>query len=112
MLFCNVSSSLAAAEFDITRFGATPDDKSDDTAAIEDALTACGRAGGGTVFVPTGTFILSRRNSETPILEMPPNPTLRGEGTSSILKFATDVNKPWLAMPLTEYKWITNTTTS
>jgi len=93
MLFCNVSSSLNAAEFNITRFGATPDDESDDTTAIEDALTACGQAGGGTVFVPSGTFILSRRNSETPILEVPPNTTFRGEGTSSILKFAARANE-------------------
>ena len=72
MLICNASSSLSAADFDIIRFGAAPDDESDDTTAIEDALTACEQAGGGTVFVPTGTFILSRRNSETPILEVPP----------------------------------------
>jgi hypothetical protein len=93
MLICNVSSRLPAAEFDIIRFGATPDDETDDTAAIEDALTACGQAGGGTVFVPAGTFILSRRNSETPILEVPPDTTLRGEGTASILKFAAGANK-------------------
>lgn len=93
LLITNVSSRLPAAEFDITRYGATSNDKTDDTTAIEDALAACGQAGGGTVFVPAGTFILSRRNSESPILEVPPNTTLRGEGTASILKFDAGANK-------------------
>jgi hypothetical protein len=85
--------SAAAEEFDITEFGATANDATDDTSAIEDALTACGQAGGGTVFVPAGTFILSRRNAESPILEVPPNTTVRGEGTASTLKFAAGVNE-------------------
>ena len=87
------STAVFAAEFNITQFGATPDDQTDDTTAIEDALSACAQAGGGTVFVPAGTFILSRRNNETPILEVPPNTTLRGEGTASTLKFASGVNQ-------------------
>lgn len=85
--------ALSAEEFDITKFGATANDETDDTSAIEDALTACGQAGGGTVVVPAGTFILSRRNAESPILEVPPNTTLRGEGTASTLKFADGVNQ-------------------
>ena len=68
-------------------------DGSDDTTAIENALTACGNAGGGTAFVPAGTFIVSRRNNETPILEVPSDTTLCGAGTASILKFAVDVNQ-------------------
>jgi hypothetical protein len=85
--------SASGKEFDITEFGATANDHTDDTSAIEDALTACGQAGGGTVVVPTGTFILSRRNAESPILEVPPNTTVRGEGTASTLKFAAGVNE-------------------
>ena len=83
----------AAEEFNITEFGATANDATDDTSAIEDALTACGQVGGGTVFVPAGTFILCRRNAESPILEVPPNTTVRGEGTASTLKFAAGVNE-------------------
>ncbi|HRX77484.1 MAG TPA: glycosyl hydrolase family 28-related protein [Pirellulaceae bacterium] len=86
-------STSQANEFNITQFGATPDDETDDTSAIENALTACGEAGGGTVFIPAGTFILSRRNSESPILEMPSNTTLCGEGAASILKFDPAVNQ-------------------
>lgn len=82
-----------SAEFDITRYGATPNDATDDTTAIEDALTACGKANGGTVFIPAGTFILSRRGAESPILEVPSNTTVRGEGAASILKYDPKVNQ-------------------
>jgi polygalacturonase len=83
----------ASAEFDITRYGATPNDQTDDTSAIEDALAACGKAHGGTVFIPAGTFILSRRGAESPILEVPSNTTVRGEGAASILKYDPKVNQ-------------------
>ena len=92
-LAMSVTSQVTAAEFDITEFGATSGDVTDDTSAIENALAACAEAGGGTVFVPAGTFILSRRGAESPILELPPNTTLRGEGTASTLKFAPEVNR-------------------
>lgn len=92
LLVAGINSSLLAAEFDITRYGATANDDTDDTTAIEKALTECGAADGGTVFIPAGTFILSRRNNESPILEVPPNTTIRGEGSASILKYAPEVN--------------------
>lgn len=92
-IFLAMTLPAISAEFDITKFGATPNDESDDTTAIENALTACADVGGGTVVVPAGTFILSRRNAESPILEVPPNTTLRGEGAPSTLKFAEGVNE-------------------
>ena len=87
------SAALPAGEFDITDFGATANDQTDDTTAIEAALAACAQADGGTVVVPAGTFMLSRRNNESPILEVPPNTTLRGQGAVSTLKFAAEVNQ-------------------
>jgi hypothetical protein len=69
---------LAAAEFDITKFGATPDDAGDDTLAIRAAMSACAAAGGGDVIVPKGVFIVSRQKSETPILSIPSKTTVRG----------------------------------
>ncbi len=92
-LAAGVASQALATEFDITDFGATSGDLTDDTTSIENALTACAQAGGGTVFVPAGTFILSRHGAESPILELPPNTTLRGEGAASTLKFAPEVNQ-------------------
>lgn len=43
----------------VTAFGATADDESDDTAAIQAAVDACGK-GGGTIAFPAGTYRLSR----------------------------------------------------
>ncbi len=93
ILIAIAQTPVFAREFDITAFGATANDDSDDTTAIEDALSNCGKAGGGSVVIPAGTFILSRRNNESPILEVPPNTTIRGEGAASTLKFAAAVNE-------------------
>ncbi len=79
--------------FDITKYGATADDDTDDTAAIERALEACGEAGGGTVLVPKGVFFLSRHGPESPILEVPSNTVFTGIGPASTLKFTDDANR-------------------
>ncbi len=55
-------SSVATAEkehrtFHITEFGAIGDGKTVNTKAINDAVTACNAAGGGTVIVPAGVFV-------------------------------------------------------
>ena len=93
LLLASLAATATADEFNITKFGATPNDETDDTTAIEKALLACGKGGGGSVLIPAGTFILSRRNNESPILEIPPNTTLRGSGPASTLKFAPGVNQ-------------------
>lgn len=41
---------------DVRRFGAAGDGTTDDTAALQSALDACAAKGGGTVFVPAGTY--------------------------------------------------------
>jgi polygalacturonase len=43
--------------FNVTTTGAVGDGKTDNTTAIQAALTAAGAAGGGTVVVPSGTFL-------------------------------------------------------
>jgi len=43
--------------FDVRAFGAKGDGKTFDTAAIQKALAACGKAGGGTVLLPPGTYL-------------------------------------------------------
>ncbi|WP_166821709.1 glycosyl hydrolase family 28-related protein [Thalassoroseus pseudoceratinae] len=86
-------SPVHAARFDITDYGATAGDESDDTAAIVRTMQVCATVGGGEVFVPAGTFIVSRQGAESPILEIPSNTTLRGEGAASTLKFDPKVNQ-------------------
>src|SRR5436190_3966756 len=43
--------------FDVREHGAKGDGKSLDTAAIQKALDACGKGGGGTVLLPAGTYL-------------------------------------------------------
>jgi hypothetical protein len=43
---------------DDPRWGAKPGDRADDTAAVQKALDAAGREGGGTVFVPGGDYVI------------------------------------------------------
>jgi polygalacturonase len=48
---------LPAAVFDVTAFGAKGDGKTQNRAAINQAIEAAAAAGGGTVEVPAGTFV-------------------------------------------------------
>jgi hypothetical protein len=90
---CVVGARVSAAEFDVRQYGATANDASDDTQAICKTLEACAAAEGGTVFIPAGTYLISRQKSESPILELPSNTVLRGEGPASVLKFDPRVNQ-------------------
>lgn len=82
-----LATSARAATFNIVDYGATANDETDDTVAVAKTLAACGAAGGGTVFVPAGDFLISRQGSESPILVLPSNTTLCGEGAASTLRF-------------------------
>jgi len=53
-------------------FGAVGDGKTDDTAALQAALDAAGKAGGGLVFAPTGDYLIRGR------LDVPANVVLEG----------------------------------
>jgi hypothetical protein len=84
---CFAAVPLSAATFNVVDYGATPNDETDDTAAVAKTLAACDAAGGGTVFVPAGTFVITRQGAESPILVVPSNTTLCGEGAASTLQF-------------------------
>ena len=58
--------------FDVREFGARGDGANLDTEAIQKALDACGKAGGGTVKFPAGTYLsqpLKIRNQTTVLLD-------------------------------------------
>lgn len=74
-----------ARDFDITKFGAVADDKSDSTDAIRKAIDACHDAGGGRVVVPAGTFI-------TGAIHLKSNVNLY-LSTGATLKFSTNPEK-------------------
>ncbi len=53
-LFSKVGETVSVKDF-----GAVGDGSTDDTVAIQAAITAVGTAGGGVVFIPNGTYLLS-----------------------------------------------------
>ncbi|MBB3187622.1 glycoside hydrolase family 28 protein [Microbacter margulisiae] len=49
--------SIPAKEFNIKAYGAVSDNKTDNTQAVQDAIDAAGKAGGGCVVIPSGTYL-------------------------------------------------------
>jgi parallel beta-helix repeat protein len=79
------------ATFNVLDFGATADDLSDDSAAIQAAIDAAYELGGGIVYIPAGTFIISGNKADPSqgCVEVRSNVTLIGEGMGeTILKLA------------------------
>src|SRR5262249_36839290 len=72
--------------FDVKEFGAQGDGATDDGAAFQRAIDTAGSMGGGTVFFPSGTYIV---HPTTP-LHLYDNLELRGEGAGSLIKIADD----------------------
>jgi hypothetical protein len=66
----------APPEFDITSFEATPDDDTDDTAAIQACITAAEAETPAIIHVPRGVYTI-----DAPLLITADEITLRGEGT-------------------------------
>lgn len=59
-LVCTVTTFGNPAEssvLNVRNFGAIGDGETKDTAAIQKAIDACAQAGGGTVFIPAGTYL-------------------------------------------------------
>jgi polygalacturonase len=56
LIFTAIEHSCAAETFNVRTLGAKGDGRTDDTAAIQAALDACGKAGGGTVTLPPGSY--------------------------------------------------------
>lgn len=79
--------------FNAKDFGAVGDGVKDDTAALQAAMDAADSAGGGTVFIPRGTYKL------TNTVFIGSNTTVRGEGRATVLKattaFSILYNKGW-----------------
>ncbi|WP_407562849.1 glycosyl hydrolase family 28-related protein [Streptomyces sp. 184] len=67
------AESPVVADFDAARYGADPSGRKDATGAIQQALYACQDAGGGTVWLPAGTYRI------TDTLEIHSFCTLRGD---------------------------------
>jgi polygalacturonase len=82
-----------AGQFDVRDFGAKGDGQTKDTAAFQKALDACASAGGGTVAVSSGVYIIGS-------VTLGPNTTLRLESRANL------VGSPDIAdYPLTRVRW-------
>jgi len=67
--------------FNVLDFGAKGDGISDDTAEIQAAIDAAHAAGGGTVYVPAGTYIVSGTSDKSDgAIRLLSNVTLQGAG--------------------------------
>jgi polygalacturonase len=83
-----------ARDFLITSYGAKAGGETDNTEAIRKAIEACGKAGGGRVVVPAGTFL-------TGAIHLKSNVNLYvSEGAT--LKFSTDPTK---YLPVVYTRW-------
>ncbi len=53
----SITAATGPAIFNVSDYGAAGDGKKLDTAAFNNAITACTQAGGGTVYVPPGNYL-------------------------------------------------------
>lgn len=81
----NTDGTLKTDYYNATDYGAGPDASSAaNLTAINEAITAASDAGGGTVYLPAGTYSIS--NS----IVMKSNVSLKGDGFSTIIQQASD----------------------
>jgi Ca2+-binding RTX toxin-like protein len=64
--------------FNVKDYGAVGNGRTDDTQALQAAIDAAAAAGGGTVFVPTGDYLLSMQSAGT-VLVLKDNVVLQGQ---------------------------------
>jgi parallel beta-helix repeat protein len=81
-------SMIQGATYNVLDYGAVGDGIANDTTAIQAALTAAFTAGGGSVYVPTGTYKIT-----LPLI-VRSNTSLYGDGASSVIYNTTTVLPP------------------
>lgn len=77
--------------FNVMDYGAAGDGVADDTAEIQAAINACNAAGGGTVYMPAGTYLVSDAGGST-ALSLKDGVSLVGAGVSTIIYLANAAN--------------------
>ena len=99
-------NSSGQSTFSIKDFGATGDGVTDDTASLRAALNSIRTNGGGVLYIPSGTFIIS----EEIIIDRETygNVSIRGEGqNASILSRPFDADEEQSLMTLTDMVGVT-----
>jgi len=75
------TADLGARVYNIREFGAKGDGQTIDTAALQAAIDACNKDGGGTVLVPAGTFVIGTTELKSNVtLHIAADGTLLGSG--------------------------------
>ncbi|UKA49000.1 hypothetical protein LFT48_16365 [Arthrobacter sp. FW305-123] len=106
---CSLSGATGSSATSVYTVSATPNDALDDTASIQARIDAAGNAGGGTVNLPSGTFVINGK------LRMANNVKLEGVGPATILKAGpsfTNNTGPAGGYPLVTTAGADNTTLS
>lgn len=84
-----VSRTKEEPVFNVKAYGAVGDGATIDQPAIQTAVDAAEAAGGGTVFVPPGTYLVDKSTNEVPSIDWStPGIRLIGAGWSSVIKQA------------------------
>ena len=86
-LACSLSTAASANTFNVVDFGAVPDGKTMDTAAIAKAIAAAHAAGGGTVQFPAGRYL-------TGSIELESNLTLQVDAGATLLYSGDPADSP------------------
>lgn len=89
--FVSPSCPIRGATYDVTDYGAKGDGVTDDGAAIQNAINAASASGNGTVYLPTGTYLLGTVISangwnNNMLLRLKSNIRILGVKANSILK--------------------------
>ncbi|MBC7294417.1 MAG: right-handed parallel beta-helix repeat-containing protein, partial [Thermoleophilia bacterium] len=80
-------ASAAQSVFNVRDFGAKGDGLTDDTLAIQAAIDQAAAAG-GSVYIPSGTYVVSKQGSNAWALRLASGITVFGDGPSSLIKLA------------------------
>ena len=93
--------------FDVTTYGAVPNDGLDDRPAVKKAIEAASAAGGGIVFFPAGRFLLGEEKHLYDTLSIySENIVIKGSGSGGPTETIIDVKyTPAPADPNDKYNW-------
>ncbi|NIJ46467.1 hypothetical protein FHR24_002955 [Wenyingzhuangia heitensis] len=98
--------NIHSTNYNVTDFGAVPNDGKDDTQAINTTIETAGKNGGGIVFFPKGTFHVNLDTTQTQIVHINySNIILRGSGSkddgtvifSGSSTHQAEEDSPWLS---------------
>lgn len=98
--------NIQSTSYNVTDFGAVPNDGKDDTQAINTTIEIAGKNGGGIVFFPKGTFHINLDTTQTQIVHINySNIVLRGSGSddegtvifSGSSTHQSEEDSPWLS---------------